>query len=113
MEAANHNLSLYVDVLVHKNPAMDFLEIGAGTGGATRPIFETLASDGENEAGAYRFNNYDFTDISSSFFGKAKETFKFAAARINFRALNIEKDPTEQGFQSGHYDVIIAANVLQ
>lgn len=113
IEATNRNLSRYIDALVHKNPGMDFLEIGAGTGGATRPILDTMASHGENEAGAYRFNSYDFTDISSSFFGKAKESFKFATPRMDFRVLNIEKDPIEQGFQAGHYDVIVASNVLQ
>jgi acyl transferase domain-containing protein len=107
------NLSNYIDTLAHKNPSMDILEIGAGTGSATRPILETLSRHGEGEIGALRFNSYDFTDISPSFFEKAKERFKHAAPRINFRTLNVEKDPAQQNFVSGHYDLIVAANVLQ
>ena len=30
----------YIDALTHKNPAMEILEIGAGTGGAMRPVMK-------------------------------------------------------------------------
>lgn len=32
----------YLDALAHKNPEMRILEIRAGTGGATKPMLETL-----------------------------------------------------------------------
>ena len=105
-------LTGYLDILAHKNPDMKILEVGAGTGGASRPILDTLMRHGENESGAPRFQTYDFTDISPSFFEKARETFHFCVDRMKFRTLNIENDPTHQGFDLEQYDLIIGANVL-
>lgn len=105
-------LAGYLDILAHKNPDMKILEVGAGTGGATRPILETLMHHGENEFGAPRFHSYDFTDISPSFFEKAKETFHSCVERMKFRTLNIENDPARQGFDLEQYDLVIGANVL-
>ncbi|KAK2042656.1 beta-ketoacyl synthase domain-containing protein [Colletotrichum somersetense] len=97
----------YLDALAHKNPEMEVLEIGAGTGGATRPVMATLT-----RGGGRRYGRYDFTDISPSFFEQAKETFKDELAHMAFRVLNVENDPLAQGFEAGRYDVVIAANVL-
>ncbi|KAH8804357.1 beta-ketoacyl synthase domain-containing protein [Xylogone sp. PMI_703] len=96
----------YIDALAHKNPDMQILEIGAGTGGATRPVMETLTQNGQ------RYQNYTFTDISPSFFEQAKNIFKEELSSMTFKVLNVEKDPLEQGFAAQKYDLIIAANVL-
>ena len=105
-------LTGYLDILAHKNPNIKILEVGAGTGGATRPILDTLMHHGENEPGAPRFRSYEFTDISPSFFEKAKDTFHSCVEHMKFRTLNIENDPTHQGFDLEHYDLVIGANVL-
>ncbi|KZL64051.1 polyketide synthase [Colletotrichum incanum] len=96
----------YLDALAHKNSALEILEIGAGTGGATRPAMATLTKNGR------RYKHYDFTDISPSFFEQAKETFKDELGQMNFRVLNIEDDPVTQNFEANKYDLIVAANVL-
>lgn len=75
-------------------------------------IVDALMLHGEKEEGAPRFANYDFTDISPSFFEKAKEKFSHALEYMNFKPLDIEHDPAEQGFDLGSYDVVIAANAL-
>ena len=102
-------LAQYVDLLAHKNPDMKILEIGAGTGGATLPVLEAL---GGQDGTSPRFSNYTFTDISTGFFEKAHEKFKSWLPFMNFAKLDIEDDPTNQGFKAGEYDLIIAANVL-
>ncbi|KAI0396952.1 polyketide synthase [Xylariaceae sp. FL0594] len=99
-------LSSYLDALTHKNPAMDFLEIGAGTGGTTKSIIRTLT---QNEG---RYAHYCFTDISPAFFEDARELFRDHSARMSYKVLNIEKSIEEQGFEAAKYDIIIAANVL-
>ncbi|KAI3337233.1 polyketide synthase [Xylariaceae sp. AK1471] len=99
-------LSSYLDALTHKNPAMNFLEIGAGTGGTTKSIIKTLT---QNEG---RYMHYCFTDISPAFFEEARKLFGDHSERMSYKALNIEKSIEEQGFKSGQYDVVIAANVL-
>jgi len=87
----------------HRYPHMNVLEIGAGTGGATKRIFKKLGK---------RFGSYTYTDISTGFFEKAREVFAEVESKMTFKALNIEKDPIEQGFTEGSYDLIVASLVL-
>jgi NADPH:quinone reductase-like Zn-dependent oxidoreductase/SAM-dependent methyltransferase len=99
----------YVDYLAHKNPHLRILEIGAGTGGMTSPVLHTL---GGQDGTTPRFTEYSFTDISSGFFEAAKERFKEWSPLITFQKLDIEIEPSQQGFPLQHYDVVIAHNVL-
>ena len=100
----------YIDALAHKNPGLKVLEIGAGTGSLTTYAIDALLRHGEKETGSPRFSEYVFTDISPSFFGHAKE--KFRLDRMNFKVLDIERDPEHQGFEAGQYDLVLASNVL-
>jgi len=104
------HLSKYITLLSHKTPGLRYLEIGAGTGGATVPILQALG--GGN--GTYpRFKSYTYTDISSGFFEKAEEKFSDWNGLLDFRKLNIEQDPISQGFgEDEKFDVVIAFNVL-
>ena len=102
--------AVYIDLLAHKNPHLNILEIGAGTGGATYPILQTLGGDADGKLP--RFANYDFTDVSAGFFEKATEKFQLWGELVKFKKLDIERDPIEQGYEGGSYDLIIAANVL-
>jgi SAM-dependent methyltransferase len=90
----------YVDLLVHKNPQMRILEVGAGTGSATASVMTVLQ---------HRFTEYVYTDISPSFFSKAKE--KFPSPKMTFKTLDISSDPVQQGYDADTFDLIIAANV--
>lgn len=101
----------YIDALAHKDPALKILEVGAGTGAMTVQIMKILAVHGENELGIPRYGQYDYTDISRSFFGPAQDLFVDHGKRLDFKALNIEKDPELQGFECGTYDIVLAASV--
>lgn len=99
----------YADLIANQDAALKVLEIGAGTGGTTYPILETLGGqDGKKP----RFLRYDYTDISSGFFHAAEERFKPWSSLLRYRILDIEKEPSEQGFEDEEYDLVIAANVL-
>ncbi|KAL8770831.1 MAG: hypothetical protein Q9194_005051, partial [Teloschistes cf. exilis] len=100
-------VSTYLDAVVQKQPSMSFLEIGAGTGATTDLILNTIGTP----ANASRYREYVFTDLSSSFFGKAQERFG-TRKRMSYRTLNIEQDPLDQGFDGEGYDVVIASMVL-
>lgn len=56
------------------------------------------------------YSRYTFTDISSGFFTAASERFVNYPG-IEFKTLDISRDPAEQGFEIGTYDLIIASNV--
>ena len=105
-------LAVYLDALAHKNPGLRILEIGAGTGGTTALVLDALSQQGKANNSSARFSRYAFTDISSGFFEKAKARFAKHGDRLDFKTLDIETDPLQQGFEAESYDLIIAANVL-
>ncbi|KAL8793204.1 MAG: hypothetical protein Q9195_004234 [Heterodermia aff. obscurata] len=94
-------------LLGHMQPQMRILEIGAGTGGLTAKIIKELQS----EFGERLYFQYTFTDVSSGFFVAAQERFNEYGG-IEYKVLDISKDPVAQGFIPGEYDLIIASNVL-
>nr|WLM68700.1 AprI [Moorena bouillonii PNG] len=85
-----------------KSRGLRLLEIGGGTGGTTSYILPHLNP---------QQTEYTFTDIGALFTAKAQEKFRDYKF-IKYQTLDIEVDPTTQGFEAHQYDVIIAANVL-
>lgn len=102
-----HCFTKYIDALAHKNPNMRILEIGAGTGGATEFLLNILSSDDNGKRSAPRYSQYDFTDISPSFFEKARERFHEHEGRIKFKMFDVEVDPLKQNLEPS-YDLIVA-----
>ncbi|KAI1742676.1 putative polyketide synthase [Xylaria scruposa] len=102
----------YVDLLAHDIPGMNILEIGGGTGGGTRNILAALCARRGDHESLLRCNRYDFTDVSSSFFGHAREEFASYLSQMSFRTLDIERDWVEQQYPAGVYDVVVAIGVL-
>ncbi|ALF53427.1 beta-ketoacyl synthase [Nostoc piscinale CENA21] len=78
------------------------LEIGAGTGVTTQALLPVLPP---------QQTSYTFTDIGSGFLTQAQEKFKDYPF-VEYRLLDIDKSPTEQGFEKYSFDIIIATNVL-
>ncbi|KAI3109622.1 hypothetical protein CBS147333_5269 [Penicillium roqueforti] len=89
--------------IVHRYPHMRILEIGAGTGSATKKVISTVGRS---------FSSYTFTDISNGFFENARELFSSHSGQMLFKVLDAEKDITSQGFHEESYDVIVASFVL-
>ncbi|MEM6447794.1 MAG: acyltransferase domain-containing protein, partial [Cyanobacteria bacterium P01_D01_bin.123] len=82
--------------------AVRILEVGAGTGATTSNILPHLP---EHQL------EYTFTDISAAFLTQAKAQFGDRDC-MRYRLLDVEVEPQEQDFELGHYDIVIAANVL-
>ncbi|MFN3647972.1 MAG: SDR family NAD(P)-dependent oxidoreductase [Armatimonadota bacterium] len=78
------------------------IEIGGGTGGTTAQVLPQLPP-GSAE--------YVFTDLSPAFLQRARSRFS-GHAGVDYRLLDISRDPAAQGFEPGTFDVAIAANVL-
>ncbi|MCJ1472284.1 hypothetical protein MMC13_000931 [Lambiella insularis] len=95
--------------VVHKNPRARILEIGRGTGGATRHMLKAL---GTTEDGGPQAASWHFTDISSGFFEAARTEFVEWSDILKFDKLDIEKDPMSQGFELASYDIVVACEVL-
>ncbi|KAK4240422.1 putative pks-nrps protein [Achaetomium macrosporum] len=99
----NNYLSQVASHITHKHPRMDILEIGAGTGGATRRVLDVIGQC---------YASYTYTDISAGFFEKAADNFSDHRGKMKFRVLDVEKRPSEQGYTEQSYDLILASNVL-
>ena len=101
----NHLLAEALVRAVAARPAgapLRVLEIGGGTASTSAfvlPRLDPAATD------------YLFTDISPAFTARAARKladFPF----VRYQALDIERDPAEQGLSAARFDVVIAANVL-
>jgi ubiquinone/menaquinone biosynthesis C-methylase UbiE len=107
---ADQQSAVFVDLLAHKDPHLRVLEIGAGTGGATLPILTALG--GMDDRTPPRFLSYDVTDITTGLFDKLQQKTAAWGDLVSYKKLDIEKDVGDQGFETEHYDLVIAANVL-
>jgi hybrid polyketide synthase / nonribosomal peptide synthetase ACE1 len=99
-------LASVIEQITMVHPSASILEIGAGTGGATKRILSRIP---------HAFDHYTFTDISSGFFEAAESIFPthVNSGRLSFRTLDIERDPVaEQGFEEHSYDIVLASFVL-
>jgi acyl transferase domain-containing protein len=97
----------YMGLLTNKNPEMNVLEIGAGTGSATLPLFVAMGGDAPD-----LIRSYTYTDISSGFFETAKDRLERWKSVIEYKTLDISRDPVEQGYEANTYDLVVASNVL-
>ncbi|KAI0019183.1 hypothetical protein F4780DRAFT_771382 [Xylariomycetidae sp. FL0641] len=108
-QACDERFRRYIDLASHENPSLRVIEIGAGTGGMTRLVLGALR-DLERKTGTSRFSQYDYTDISPSFFEVART--EFGVQRISYKPLDIEGQVSEQCFEEGAYDLVVAGSVL-
>jgi acyl transferase domain-containing protein/SAM-dependent methyltransferase len=78
------------------------LEVGAGTGGTTSSLLPLLPPDR---------TEYRFTDLSELFLNRARDIFSDYPF-VRYGILDIGSDPVPQGYETGSFDVIVAANSL-
>ncbi|KAF2686244.1 hypothetical protein K458DRAFT_441826 [Lentithecium fluviatile CBS 122367] len=106
MTSAYPQLFNIFESLGHANPNQRILELGAGTGGATRVAMRALV--GAN--GIKRFKDYTFTGISAGFLAPARESLA-EHLDVHFSVLDIELDPLSQGYDAS-YDIVIGSQTL-
>ncbi|KAI1771759.1 putative polyketide synthase [Hypoxylon cercidicola] len=104
--------SSYVDLLAHQTPGLNILEIGGGSGAFTRKLIGVLRAQPDETSGSLRCHQYDFTDCSPVSVQKAQAEFQSNTSQMNFGTLDITQDIAVQGYKEGHYDIVIASNVL-
>ena len=98
----------YLEKMLFKQPKVNILEVGAGTGGATLHLLQALSGDKK----FIQKLQYDVTDITSGFSDIAEDRLRHWRSLLTFNTLDISKDPRSQGFLEAHYDVVLASNSL-
>ncbi|KAI0202391.1 acyl transferase domain-containing protein [Astrocystis sublimbata] len=99
----NVDLDNMIRQLAHQHPRMNIIEIGAGTGGTTRAVVDALGNN---------YASYTYTDISTGFFDNARAVLAQHIDKFKFKTLNIENEPTDQGFMEEAYDLVVSSNCL-
>ncbi|HAX85129.1 MAG TPA: polyketide synthase [Cyanobacteria bacterium UBA11370] len=85
-----------------KDVNLRILEVGAGTGVTTSLLLPVLSPE---------HTTYTFTDANSYSLERAKQKFdKYPF--VEYRLLDIEKNPENQGYKPHSFDVVVARNVL-
>lgn len=102
----NRRLASVLSLLAHEKPNLKILEVGAGTGSATREVLPAL--DGHSPW--RRYTEYRFTDTTTSFLAGAEEKFRDFTG-MSYGAFDMEKSGRAQGYQS-EWDLIFASNVV-
>jgi hypothetical protein len=97
----------YIKKLSFKQPYLRILEVGAGTGGLTHGLLQAHSKNHE-----LFFSSYHYTDIFSGFFDHEQSTFESWRDQIHFQVLDVEKDPTAQGFEEHAYDFVVASETV-
>ncbi|QDY80033.1 type I polyketide synthase [Streptomyces qinzhouensis] len=103
--AANRRTRDLVQDLVRQWPAdrpLRVLEAGAGTGGTTAHLLPILPPER---------TRYLFTDVSPSFFPRARKRFA-AYDFVDYRVLDLDRDPAAQELPENAFDLVVAHNVL-
>src|SRR5579859_567502 len=101
-------LGLYLQewLAYDRDARMRILEIGAGTGGTTSRVLQSLQPYQTSIA------EYCYSDISEVFLHYSKQRYAAEYPYLTYRIFNVEKPLAEQGIELGSYDVVIATNVL-
>ncbi|KAL4878719.1 hypothetical protein BJY04DRAFT_220786 [Aspergillus karnatakaensis] len=105
-------LSTILESVRFTHSGLRVLEVGAGTGSFSARVLSSLCPRSGDEDRPDCIAQYDFTDVSPSFFEKAKVRLEKWAALLNFKKLDLGEDPIKQRFVAGSYDLIVASNVL-
>ncbi|KAF3480538.1 uncharacterized protein GIQ15_05885 [Arthroderma uncinatum] len=90
--------------IVHKRPSARVLEVGARLDGPTRALLDALSSLG---------SLYHFTSASDDDIKDAEQELAAWCDILMFDTLDVDKDPSSQGFELGSYDFVIASRIVQ
>lgn len=113
LEGASYTqLTNLVEKLAISRPGTHVLELGAGTGAATKAVFEAFGAGQGDDGTRTILGKYDFTDTSKDTFDAVAPKFSTWKDLMNFKQLDIEKDIHNQGFTTASYDLIIASQVF-
>ena len=106
--ACNQMIAKWVELSAHKRPYQRILEVGAKNGSLTLQALR--ATGGENHT-TPQFSQYVVSDKNDNHLPAAKELLKDWEEHLQYKLLDIEKDPIDQGFEADSFDLILVGHV--
>jgi hypothetical protein len=94
MTGIYEQLAHVLEGIAHSNPDLRILEIGGGTGGATRIAIKAF----NGPIGIKAYQDYTFTDNSPGFLSSARKSM-LDLRDMNFYVFDAEVDPFQQGYE--------------
>ncbi|KAI1427682.1 polyketide synthase [Xylaria sp. FL1777] len=104
-----HQLSQLIKAFSVLRPGADVLEIGAGTGSATKVALDAFGAKAERGTLVSR---YTYTEVSEDMVKAAKQRLASWGDVVEYKPMDINQDPLEQSFDAASYDLIIASHTL-
>lgn len=97
-------IAAYLQAVVHKNPNMKILALGAGNGDIIVPLLEATRHNGRLPV-----DSYTCTEESPGLLERARNSLDRWADQIDFKTLDITSDPLPQGHAANNFDLAIAS----
>ncbi len=94
------------EIVARSDSPLRLLEIGAGTGGTSEPVFDALSTHTGQIA------SYVYSDVSRAFLIHAERSYRGRVPKLKTALFNVEEPLAGQDIAPGAHDVVIAANVL-
>lgn len=104
------DLSLYFDCLFHKNPSFKILQVGGDPADVTSALLRVATAEGSHSP---LFSSLVYSVASAKAIADAGVVLAKWSAYVQFEILNIEEKLTNQNFEPGTYDLVIADANLQ
>ncbi|KAI3335770.1 polyketide synthase [Ustulina deusta] len=105
-----HQLSQLIEAFSVKHPGADVLEVGAGTGSATKVVLDAFSVKAERGT---LVGSYTYTDVSEDRVEAARQKLASWGEIVEYKALDIEQDPLQQSFETASYDLVIVSHPLR
>ncbi|KAI9728591.1 MAG: Type I Iterative PKS [Cirrosporium novae-zelandiae] len=102
-------ISELVNLMANIRPGLSILEIGTGNGGVAPAVLSSLSKFLD---GVTKPIEYTFSCSNAATLQKAEGHLQEFKDRVKFKVLDFEKNPADQGFENGTYDIILTCNAI-
>lgn len=107
LTGAHTQLCNVLDSMSHASPNLKILELNGGRAHTARMVLERLNCGN----GIKRYLNYTVTDTCESALKTARRELE-GIDDVYFSVLDLEQDPSKQGYKEAAYDVVIASQAV-